>query len=302
MKILWTLLLFFPLSLTSQETNYLIEISDSTLLKIKSLEKTSQYPLKDVAILSENGDTLVLTGANGRAEVRVPKETKYFYASHSGHQNLKFRPKRDFILNRKLGSVVMKPVDTLQYGSFWRHRKHTVTLAVNEMVNYALAVKYTQHFKRKEAYGLQLSIYTVDLLNIAASKENYSGFKLSGFYQYYLVNNLNAGIYFEPKLSFGYFDANNIAYYRGEGHVHRSKKFWTGGAGLSIGFLAYASDRVVFGFSLGLQYFPAAAPNTIIHNGTEYSRKPTYDIEIPFWEGVGPGAVVDFSFLIGVKF
>jgi len=302
MKNLLIALIIIPFSLFSQEADYLIKITDSILLKVKSVEKTSRYPLKNVTILSENGDTLTVTGENGRAEVKVLKETKYFYASHSGHHDLRFRPKRDYIFNRRYGSVVMKAVDTLQYGSFWRHREHTVSLAINEMVNYALAIKYVRHFKRKEAYGLHLSLYTFNLLNIADSKENYTGFKLSTFYQYYLVNNLNGGIYLEPKLSFGYFDADYITYYKGDHHIHQSKKFWTGGAGLSLGFLAYGSDRVVFGFSIGLQYFPTTAANTIIYNGEEYNRKPTTGIEILFWEGVGPGAVVDFNFLIGIKF
>ncbi len=172
-------------------------------------------------------------------------------------------------------------------------------------MNIALATRYTYLLNRKEAVGAHLSIYANWIMQGSVSKENYSGFKLSVYYQYYLVNNIKGGIYLEPKLSVGYFDASNITYYGGEVEtIHYPYKYMSAGVGASIGFLIYIDNSAVLGFSLGAQYFPSGAPSNIEIDGQEYSRVSN-DIMYsgpPFWETVGPGAIVDFKLFIGVKF
>ncbi len=279
--------------------------NDSIRLHVTTIEKVTRHPLNVVAILNSKGDTIVLSDKKGEAVGRVHKKTKYFSATHSGHKELTFRPKRDPFSNRKIGSVVMTPVDTLQYGDFWKEKKHSVLIAVNELMNIALATRYTHLLNRKEAVGAHLSIYASWIMQGSISKENYNGFKLSVYYQYYLVNNLKGGIYLEPKLSVGYFDANNITYYGGEDEtIHYPDKYMSAGAGVSIGFLGYIENSGIFGFSLGAQYFPSGAPRKIDIDNQEYSRIPR-DIlysGFPFWETVGPGAIVDFKLFFGFKF
>jgi len=132
------------------------------------------------------------------------KRQSIFSVIHTGHKDLTIRPKIDPFGNRKIGSAVMTPVDTLLYGNFWKEKKNSVLIAVNEIMNFALATRYTHLLNRKAAIGVHLSIYTSSIMQGAISKENYNGFKLSAYYQYYLINNLKGGIYLEPKLSIGY--------------------------------------------------------------------------------------------------
>jgi hypothetical protein len=183
--------------------------------------------------------------------------------------------------------------------------KNSVLIAVNEIMNFALATRYTHLLNRKAAIGVHLSIYASSIMQGAISKENYNGFKLSAYYQYYLVNNLKGGIYLEPKLSIGYFDANNITYYGGEDEtIHYPYNYMAAGAGASIGFLLYIENSGIIGFSLGIQYFRSGAPPTVVIDNQEYSRIPN-DILYsgpPFWETFGPGAIVDFKLFIGLKF
>ena len=279
--------------------------NDSIKLYVVTIEKVSRHPLQGVVILNLKGDTIGLSDEKGEAVGRVHKMMKHFSATHSGHKKLTFRPKRDPIRNRKIGSVVMRPIDTLQYGGFWKEKRHSVLIAVNEMMNIALGTRYTHMLNRKEAVGAHLSIYASWIMQGSISKENYNGFKLSAYYQYYLVNNLKGGIYLEPKLSVGYFDANNITYYGGEDEtIHYPDKYMSAGVGASIGFLVYIENSGIFGFSLGAQYFPSGAPPKIDIDNQEYSRIPR-DIlysGFPFWETVGPGAIVDFKLFFGFKF
>lgn len=55
---------------------------------------------------------------------------------------------------------------------------------------------------------------------------------------------------------------------------------------------------------MGAQFFHSGAPNSIEIDNQKYSRVPS-DILYsgpPYWETVGPGAIVDFKFFIGFKF
>lgn len=169
----------------------------------------------------------------------------------------------------------------------------------------SIATRYIYQVHRQQSFGAHLSVYIFDFFDNSNQNENYKGFKLSTFYQYYLVNYLKGGIYLEPKFSFGYFDVNNIKYHGGEEEViYYSDKFWTAGLGISIGFVLYTKNSVVLGFSLGGQYFPSGAPHKISIDGTEYSRISN-DILYsgpPYWYTFGPGTIIDFKLLIGFKF
>lgn len=287
----------------SQEKGY--GGNDSIKLYVIAIEKVSRHPLNNVAILNSVGDTVVLSDKKGEAVGMVLKKTKYFSVTHTGHKDLTIRPKIDPFDNRKIGSAVMTPVDTLLYGNFWKEKKNSVLIAVNEIMNFALATRYTHLLNRKAAIGVHLSIYTSSIMQGAISKENYNGFKLSAYYQYYLINNLKGGIYLEPKLSIGYFDANNITYHGGEDEtIHYPYNYMAAGAGASIGFLFYIENSGIIGFSLGIQYFRSGAPPTVVVDNQEYSRISN-DIMYsgpPFWETFGPGAIVDFKLFIGLKF
>ena len=80
--------------------------------------------------------------------------------------------------------------------------RHSVLFAVNELMNFAIAARNTYLSKRKEAVGVHLSIYGCWVMQGSVSKENDNDFKLSAYYQYYLVNNLRR-IYLKPELSIG---------------------------------------------------------------------------------------------------
>lgn len=204
----------------------------------------------------------------------------------------------------RINSTEINTVDTAKYDEFLTNKKQTVLLAINEIINGAIATRYIYQINKHEAYGTHLSIYINDFLGNSIQKENYKGFKFITFYQYYLVNSQKAGIYLEPKLSIGYFDTKDIKYYGGDEEViYYSDKFWTAGLGASVGFMFYIKNSVALGFSFGVQYFPSGAPHKISIDGTEYSRISS-DITYsgpPYWESFGPGAILDFKLFIGFK-
>jgi len=155
----FTLILLLALSYIGYSQNKENISSDSIKLYVVAIEKVSRHSIQGVAILNSNNDTIALSDEKGEAISRVQKKTKYFSATHSGHKDLTFRPKGDPFAKRKIGSVVMTAVDTLQYGDFWKEKRQSLLIAVNELMNIALAARYTHLLKRKEAVDAHLSIY-----------------------------------------------------------------------------------------------------------------------------------------------
>lgn len=115
-----------------------------------------------------------------------------------------------FSQNKKSISVVKKTADSTQNKEFLKDKNRSVSLAINEIINGVIATRYIYQVNRQQSFGVHLSVFIFDLSNNSNQYENYKGFKLSTFYQYYLVNNQKAGIYLEPKLRIGYFDAKDI--------------------------------------------------------------------------------------------
>ena len=118
-----TLILLLVLSQIGFSQNEENISSDSIKLYVVTIEKVTRHSLHDVAILNSNNDTIALSDEKGEAIGRVHKKTKYFSATHSGRKDLTFRPKGDPFANRKIGSVVMTAVDTLQYDDFWKEKR-----------------------------------------------------------------------------------------------------------------------------------------------------------------------------------
>lgn len=299
--LLYISVLLIPETFIGQNSNN----KDSIDLHIVAIEKITRYPLPNVAILTMDNDTLVLTDHKGKAKTRVLKKTKYYKATHTGHIGIQIQPKRDFIFNRKLGSVVMRASDTLQFGSEWKKKRISITASINELINGSIASRYLYQIDRSHAFGCKLSLYLFDMFRESKENEDYKGFKVSTLYQYYLANHRRGGIYLEPALSFGYFNANNIKYHGGiEEVICRSEKFWSFGLSSSIGFVFYIKNSAIIGFSFGFQYYPIGAPRNIHLNGEDY-QLVSNDIAYsgpPYWYFVGPGAIIDFSLYLGMKF
>ena len=132
---------------------------DSVNLVIIAIEKGSRHTLQNVAILNADNDTIILSDKKGKAKVKVPKPAKYFTATHKGYNDLSFRTKIEPFTNAKIGSVVMTAVDTLLFGGFWKENRQSVLIAVNELMNFALATRYTYLLNRRESVGAHLSVY-----------------------------------------------------------------------------------------------------------------------------------------------
>ena len=298
----YIIFILIPISFKGQNSE---KPKDSIDLYIIAIEKQTRYPLPSVAILSMDDDTLVLTDENGKAKVRVLKKTKYYKATHTGHISIQIQPKRDFILNRKLGSVVMRASDTLHYGNEWKNKRHSVLFSINELPNGSVAPRYSHMLKRNNSLGAQLSLYLFNSIILQYDTESYRGFKFSPFYQYYFVNHRKGGVYVEMKLSIGYFDVKNIRYTGPyESIIYRDEQFVSAGLGSSMGFKFYIGNSVILGFSLGLQYYPLNAMKEINVDGVNYTitTSEPYYYGIPYWFSSGPGAIVDFGLYIGIKF
>jgi hypothetical protein len=296
-------LLFLSLLSTvfTQEYETVYSPPDSIKTRIRVIEKQSRHPLEGVLLIDENNNSLMVTDENGLAKAKTLTNLKYLTAVHKGHINTKFKLRKDPFKFKKTASVIMNPTDSLQFGNHWKDKKNNISIAINELFNCALGIRYKYQFQKKQAAGIHLSIYAKSLFPKRGEKDNYDGFKISPFYQYYLINNTKVGIYLEPKLSFGYFKANKISYSYENQTEYLTAEFWTGGAGLSIGFTNSTKKNLAIAYSVGFQYFPSGAPEYIYRN-IKYEQGGSGMIWFKSWKASGPGAVIEMKLLIGFKF
>lgn len=302
MRYLITLLfLSFLTSVFSQENETVYLPPDSLNTRIRVLEKESRHPLEGVLLIDENNNTLIVTDENGLAKTKTLTKLKYLTAVHKGHIDTKFKLKKDPFNLKKTASVLMEPTDSLQFGNYWKENKNNISIAVNEIINCALGIRYNYQFQKKHAAGIHLSIYAKSLFPNRGETDNYDGFKFSPLYQYYLINNTKVGIYLEPKLSVGYFKADKISYSNDNKTEYLAVEFWTAGSGISIGFISDIKNTVTIAYSLGFQYFPSGAPDSIFRDQT-YEQGGTSTNWLKSWKASGPGAVIEMKLLIGLKF
>jgi hypothetical protein len=132
----------------------------------------------------------------------------------------------------------------------------------------------------------------------------YTGIKLSPYYRYYIWRNKSNGGFLEGKISWGYFDFEEINYFEASSHDEEDAKFFSEtsnslGGGVSFGWMIRLHQSpVIINLSLGVQYFPLNVPKTKqVKVDSWYFIK--YEVDDLFWNMAGPGSQVEIKFMIG---
>ncbi len=179
----------------------------------------------------------------------------------------------------------------------WTQRPNRIGIAVNELVNSAIAIRYLRQVNNRHLLGAFISVFP-----LSKGTDVYNGFKFSPAYQFNLDANPKRGAYLEAKISMGYYSCDRISY-SWENHTeYQAAKFWTYGGSAALGFRWSVKEKVLFSYSVGYQYLPAGFPNSITINGRDYHQgAPGFGI-LKAWPVAGPGAVVEMKFIIGFNF
>jgi hypothetical protein len=154
------------------------------------------------------------------------------------------------------------------------------------------------------------------------------GIKLGLSFRYYFKRNAPIGWYIEPKFSVGYFQTdelfdkylckynstNEISYCEDIDGGKVLVTFMTAGISLKVGNQKYfgKSDRFVFDYNFGFQYFPYKENPTddeTIEYFDEYGNKTIVFVEYNgnfvnglVWYTIGAGSVIYANLSIGYNF
>lgn len=184
--------------------------------------------------------------------------------------------------------------------------KNSVRLVINELFTGAVGIDYERFLRVRHSIGLKSSFYL--FYNDSPSGKVFvptaifKGIKFSPYYRFYAWRNNSNGGFFEGKISWGYFDFEEI-YYKGEtygfdprtnGHI--SKIFRSVGFGASYGWMCrFRKSPLILNVSFGLQYFPLNVPRTVQFD----VHFDDYTVRSGFWNYGGPGSVLEIKFMIG---
>ena len=181
---------------------------------------------------------------------------------------------------------------------------------VNELLMGSVGIDYERFVKYRHSIGLKSSFFLYDGLYMGIPFNNaptpkFTGIKLSPYYRYYFWRNPGNAGFLEGKVSWGYFDFEQIAYkdpkmegddeYYGKTLPAISRSLGFGGAfGWS---LTSIRSHLILNFSIGLQYMSLNVPST--QYITTYAQPVKLVLDNPYWYVRVPGSVVELKFMIG---
>jgi hypothetical protein len=270
------------------------------------LSKRTRLPLEDALFQLKNQKKIGYSLNHGDYRVCVPISTDSLIISHSGYKTgmlsvneLKFTKK-----------ILMQPLqdDTAEFVK--KFDKNSLRLMVNELLMGSVGIDYERFVKYRHSIGLKSSFFLYDGLYMGIPFNNaptpkFTGIKLSPYYRYYFWRNPGNAGFLEGKVSWGYFDFEQIAYkdpkmegddeYYGKTLPAISRSLGFGGAfGWS---LTSIRSHLILNFSIGLQYMSLNVPST--QYITTYAQPVKLVLDNPYWYVRVPGSVVELKFMIG---
>lgn len=178
-------------------------------------------------------------------------------------------------------------------------------MMVKELVTGSVGICYERFFHEKQSIGIKSSAYLFGrgyLPLISYGRAEFTGIKLSPFYRFYYYRHERGGGYLEGKAAWGYFDFSELYYaYPNSSsygdHYHETSNSL--GLGISAGWMfRFYPDHLLMGISIGLQFLELKVPEKKRGDYLDL----IYEVDDAFWYINGPGAVLEFKFMIGGVF
>ncbi len=175
-----------------------------------------------------------------------------------------------------------------------------MAVAVNELINGAIALRYQRYFWFKHAIGIQSSYYFRGRgPTFYSGTAEYKGIKIAPYYRFYIERKMTNSFFVEGKVIGGYFDFSKLIYaYSVDNRYYESKniEFSSFGFGAGIGF-SRLLPRTRNGFisvTVGYQYFPMQVPSTMWSD-----KYGTIGVQNNWWYIIGPGSFFEIKLIFG---
>ncbi len=239
------------------------------------------------------------SGKEGKFDFVIPVSTGSLIVSHNDYKtDTAIVTDKDFTSEFPVFMHAEHPkTNHSDRGGYYRN---LLWIPLNELFNVSFGLSYVRFLKKNHAVGLKGSYYMLLKRPIPFSTSNkYSGVKLSFVYRGYLQRNMSNQSFVEGKITGGYFDFEKFVYSQGglgEDFISRPLSFSTFGLGINWGYedIIKGSKHLVFGFSMGFQYFPLNTSTTYIdENNIEYIADNWW------WYLYGPGSVFEIKIYLG---
>lgn len=268
----------------------------------KVIVSTSQDVLKGVKIYTSDSTVVAYSKAFGKFSIVLPGQTDSIIFSFSKFQSYIY----EFPEVGESGPILvcLEPVNC---GSFPKLKKNTIAFAPTELVNKKISLMYERFVTRKHSVGIFNDAY-INSHTVLYKTPVYNGYKMELFYRYYPFRNNGFGTYVQGKVMWGYFDVEDIPYYRTDYHSYNteigvSNQFYTGGFGFCGGITWYPANKLYISISAGLQYFPMNVPKTIEFENQTYNLGISSGSLLVFvtnpWYVTGPGCINEIKILFG---
>ncbi|HEY9113703.1 MAG TPA: hypothetical protein VIN10_03330 [Bacteroidales bacterium] len=282
----------------------LTAFSQEKILKGKVVISTCNDALPGVNIYCCDSMVAAASKAFGRFTIAVPDSAESLVFSKSKFNNYIFEIPQKSGTEKVIVSLI--PVNENKFPAL---KKNTIAFAPFELVNKKITLMYERFVTRRHSVGIYNDIY-INSHTILYKTPIYNGYKMELFYRYYPFRNKYFGTYIQGKVMWGYFNADDIPYYRVDYHGYESEitvsnQFYTGGLGLSGGISLYFAGNLYFSASIGYQYFPMNVPNTVEYENKDYRLGTNSGSFLLFnsytnpWYFTGPGSITEIKFLFG---
>jgi hypothetical protein len=254
--------------------------------------------LDSIALKIEDNKKVGYTNKYGEFEIIIPLSTNFIVASGNDYKADTLQlSSRDFNKENAIYLFNKNKITSSTKADYYY--SNLILFVPNQLLNVAVGLSYVHFINLKHAVGLQSTYYIPGSRPILFSANvNYSGLKISALYRYYFMRNMSNQSYVEGKITGGYFDFKSIPYsYEGYGEEYRYKpaNFNSYGFGINWGFEDIVrNSHVVFGFSIGFQYFPMNVETSYIDE-----HDVTWKTETWWWYLYGPGSIMEIKIYLG---
>lgn len=249
-------------------------------------------PVEGAFVFIQDSSLTTYSDNTGHYSITIPRRTKKLNIQHENYVKEEirlYRPTRGL-------NVWMIPLSKKsdRYGK--TSGKNVVAWLPTKLIWGALGMRYERFIGMKYSAGLYVDWYYKGKQYFG--EEEYTGFKATPTFRYYLKHHEASGLYVQASAILGYFDFSVLNYvdpYDAGDSYSVQDKFWTGGAGFAIGgCFAYGKSRHAYlDMNVGMQIMPANYPNTMQTPKGLYEHYPTW------WYVVGPGTIIEIKIALG---
>jgi len=275
---------------------------ENKLVTGRASDPFASVDLTGVSISLTNGLVVGESGSSGRFWVAVPDETDSLVFTHTDYfaTSIKLKDGRYEYIN--LGFVKLTKKKMTLEDTIWSNYKNALSVAINEITNGGVALRYQRYFSNNQSLGLYATYYLgfgIELIGL--QKMSFDGFKVSLAYRRFTDRKIKKGLYGEARISGGYFNFGDL--YSGSAFdgVSAPDEFLSMGLGIGGGFFTKLAKlkHGFLNFYLGLQYFPIYHQEKGFY---EHDEKHSSVSNYGYWYSHGPGSIVEIKIIVGGLF